>query len=191
MLQVDQYLNELPSFQYLSLPSAGLSTTKTTAAEWVSVFLVVLPILMKFLCFAPLVPCIIALLEWHHLLCREIHTPATIMKLRELCMTLQQSLIEKLTPYRGGRIWKIPKFFALRKFAGAIKACAASCFTDTGYQESTHRRLKNKSRFTNGRKSLMAPQMSKRAARDAALERVLAALSSPPRKKRNSVVSKQ
>ena len=131
-----------------------------------------------------------ALLEWHHLLCREIHTPATILKLRELCTTLQRLLIDKLTPYRGGRVWKIPKFFALRKFAAAIKAFAASCFTDTGFQESTHKRLKSKSRFTNGRKSLMAPQMSNRAGRDAGLERVLVALSGPPRKKRSGVVSK-
>jgi len=44
-----------------------------------------------------------ALLEWRKLVCREIHTDATIAEMQELRIALQNILLDLLCGIRGGQ----------------------------------------------------------------------------------------
>jgi len=105
-------------------------------------------------------PLAAALLEWRQLVCREIHTGATIAGTQELCIALQNILKDQLGGIRGGQDWGFLKFFDTRKFEEIIKVVASAAYTDTGYQERSHKNLKPSAAHTNNHANSAAGQVA-------------------------------
>ena len=113
------------------------------------------------------------MLEWVKVLNREIHTDETIAQLRQLRIALQEIILANLPDARPGQKWAFLKFFNLRKFEEAIKAVASAAYTDTGYQERSHKELKPSAAFTNNRLAQMPGQLVQHSNRAAAGKRLL------------------
>lgn len=120
--------------------------------------------------------------------CREIYTEANVAEMSARRLTLQALLEERLAHLRGVRGWKLPKFFALRKFEEIIRMLASPAYCDTGYQERSHKDIKPSARFTNNHPSQVAGQMVRHSVRSSAARRLLEA-SAGDKKERRSLVS--
>lgn len=119
----------------------------------------------------------------------EIHTDATIAKVDQLRIELQEMLKVKLKQARGEKNldWKLLKFSSLRKFSHAIKEVACYTYTCTSHQEAFHKQLKPGAQHTNNRKATRGNQMSNHATYAAGIRRVLDATEEEP-VGRNSMV---
>jgi len=119
-------------------------------------------------------------LEFRRAVCREIHTEATIAEAEQQRIELQGLIKEKLGDARGGRGWKLLKFWALRKFPRTITEVASYIYTCASHQEVWHKALKAGAQHTNNRLATMGNQMSAYAAFAAGIQRVLEATEGEP-----------